>query len=322
MATSSIDRFEHSDLESRYMNKIKTLSEYAWDHECSEPVVRRWLNCFDGRSGFNKQVERLHALHLLSNFLYFGLDEVRELLRALYRDIFQYRLIKKVRQNLGNSSNQDMIRRIYCKELKSTRFLPLGNPSESSSHLLYYFRQENDLPSNLFAYVHDILHDGYRAHANIKRCVFLDDFAGTGNQAIEYSKIASRIRAANPIMVSYYYAMISTPEAIKSIRESSCFDEVECVVRLTDDLRAFSENSLFYIDESPESPKVISKSIMKKIAKVYGNVLSPESPLGYGFGQLILGFSHNVPDNTLPIFSADLPSWNAPFPRRRKWSYR
>jgi hypothetical protein len=34
----------------------------------------------------------------------------------------------------------------------------------------------------------------------------------------------------------------------------------------------------------------------------YGQHLWAADPLGYKDGQLLLGFSHNTPDNTLPIF--------------------
>ena len=322
MATSPIEDIDIHDLEHTYLKKIRILSEYAWAHECDEPVVRRWLDCFNGRSGIDEQVERIHALHLLSNFLYFGLDEIRELLRALYRDIFQYGVVEKLRKDNKDCSNQDFIRREYLRELKSTRFLPLGNPSESSSHLLYYFRQVNDLPSNLFAYVHDILDDAYRAKHRVARCIFLDDLAGTGHQAVQYSEVASRLHAAHKPMKISYYTMMATPEAMAAIEKSSHFDEARCVVDLTDELRAFSDGALHYADMAEEEKEIISKITMCKVARVYGKMLSPEAPFGYGLGQLMVGFAHNVPDNTLPIFSSTADSWYAPFPRRIKWSYR
>jgi hypothetical protein len=40
---------------------------------------------------------------------------------------------------------------------------------------------------------------------------------------------------------------------------------------------------------------------LKQIAHSYGSLLSGH-PLGYKDGQLLLGFAHNTPDNTPPIF--------------------
>ena len=52
-----------------------------------------------------------------------------------------------------------------------------------------------------------------------------------------------------------------------------------------------------------------------------GNDLEPNSPLGYKNGQLLLGFAHNIPNNTLPIFWSDgrqHSPWTPLFPRYRK----
>lgn len=47
------------------------------------------------------------------------------------------------------------------------------------------------------------------------------------------------------------------------------------------------------------------RTFTEKICSAHGAVLCPEDPLGYQDGQLLIGFSHNTPDNTLPIFWSD-----------------
>ncbi|WP_461330746.1 phosphoribosyltransferase-like protein [Bradyrhizobium liaoningense] len=42
-------------------------------------------------------------------------------------------------------------------------------------------------------------------------------------------------------------------------------------------------------------------------------MLCPPHPLGYKDTQLALGFSHNTPDNTLPVF------WEQPNAKIRTW---
>ena len=52
-----------------------------------------------------------------------------------------------------------------------------------------------------------------------------------------------------------------------------------------------------------------------------GEQLVPSHPLGYRDGQLLLGFSHNTPDNTLPVFwyeERDGPNWRPMFRRYPK----
>ena len=294
------------------MNKIRTLSELAWAPKCKEPEVEHWLKCFDGRSGVEEPVERIHMLYLLSNFLYFGHDEIRELLRALYRDVFQYHIIERIRRSNGDSTDGAFIRQCFHKELIATRFVPLGGPSESSNHLLYDFRQVNGLPNALFVDVHQMTSGDFEGEA--KRCIFIDDFAGTGTQAIEYSAVAMEIRRKLTIPVDYY-VLVATPEALLALRQKSTFNDVRCVIEIPVELRAFSQESLFYM----KVPSFISKDIMRLVACTYGErLVAEENALGYGAKQLLLAFFHNTPDNTLPIFWVDTPTWPGPFPRHSK----
>lgn len=298
--------------------KVQVLSELAWESSCEAQAVQDWLENFDGQSGFDPATERLHALHLLGNFLFFGHREVRELLKSLYRDIFKYRLVEEIRMKHGNTLNADFIGRCFLEQLVTTRFVPLGNPSESSSHLLYYFRQVNALPTSYFAHVHDVIFRTDPRGRNVSLCVFIDDFSGTGQQAEEYAAhVVPELRERTQCQL-HYYVLIATRDALDRIRSTNAFDEVGCVVELTSEYRAFSDDALYYMDEGDET-YLLSKDTMKNIAYTYGKVLEPDDPLGFADGQLLLGFAHNVPDNTLPIFRSARPDWPAPFPRYPKW---
>ena len=53
----------------------------------------------------------------------------------------------------------------------------------------------------------------------------------------------------------------------------------------------------------------------------YGPLLRPEYPGGWGNNQLLLGFQHNTPDNTLPIMWAEGDAsrpWTPAFKRYAK----
>ena len=302
------------DSTESFWRKIRVLSELAWDNECQAKAVEYWLENFDGKSGEEPSNEKHHALHLLSNFLYFGHREVRELLRALYRDIFKYRLIEQIRRAHGDTLDADLIDRCFQEHLKATRFVPLGNPSESSSHLLYYFRQVNEIDTRRFAHIHDVVRQ-IRQKQNVSLCVFIDDFCGTGQQAVQYAfEAASTLQRLQ--CKTHYYVLVAVDEAIDRVRDAHVFDEVQCVVEITSEYRAFSNNTLYYMGEESNS---LSKDRMKAIAEIYGRLLDPLAPLGFGDGELLLGFCHNVPDNTLPIFRSARADWQAPFPRYPKW---
>ena len=121
MAAPALGNYD--DFWSECMKKIRILSEFAWERKCQAPEVERWLECFDGRSGFDRGIERIHVLHLLSNFLFFGHDQICELLRAMYRDVFQYRVVEKIRRRNHDSTDSDFIRRRFRQELSATRFV-------------------------------------------------------------------------------------------------------------------------------------------------------------------------------------------------------
>lgn len=289
--------------------KIQTLSELAWDDECQGKIVERWLGDFDGSSSMAEADERLHALHLLSNFLYFGRREVDELLRSLYRDILRYDLVQEIRRTNGNTLNIAHVNDELRQQLEATRFVPLGHPSASPAHLLYRFRQVNDLSAVHFALPSDLLRPS--ALDQISKCIFIDDFAGTGKQAVRYAKAASVEQLRQQATVEYH-VLVATDRALNHMVEKNVFDHVRCVIELTDDYRAFSRRSLYYTGHNYP----VSKSAMKQIAKEYGRKIGSRA-MGFGDSQLVLGFSHNVPNNTLPIFWFEGPNWHAPFPRHR-----
>ena len=305
------------------MRQVKALSSAAWERECEGPVVSEWLSQFDGSSGVDVSDERYQMLFLLCNFLYFGTREIRELLRSVYRDLFRGPLIRQLRAANQDTVDEGFLSSLFWDELKKTRFLPIGNPSESSAHLLYYFRQENVLPREYFISPHEIWGSsrcGVR-HRSARRYVFLDDFAGTGDQALEYSAdIVTPMLSEDEGLEVLYFVLFSTSKALDRVRDTGSFTRVDCVFELGDEFRAFSDDSLFYYN----AEESISKEIGRQVAAYYGTKLGIEEALGYGNGELILGFSHNVPDNTLPVFWGDRIAgldWIAPFPRFPKFFY-
>jgi hypothetical protein len=189
------------DVPDALTRKIKTLNETIWENRVPEPLIREWLDNFDGRAG-DRDKERLHALFILSNVIYFGSRQMRELLKALYRDLYRYRIVEFIRRNNGDTVDEAFIGRAFVDELQKTRFLGVGNPSESGCHLLYYFRQENGLPSTQFIHTHQIFRRDTTTGVltlrfpDVKRYVFIDDFSGSGNQGVEYSRdVVASIKA-------------------------------------------------------------------------------------------------------------------------------
>ena len=137
------------------VEKLKALTQHLWSDMVNWPMIMDWLENFP-ESQPGERSERLHGAFLLSQFMYFGIREMRELLKALYRDVYKYPIVERLRLSQADSVDYEHLAALFEVELDRTRFLGVGNPSESGTHLLYYFRQENRLRSELFINGHEV----------------------------------------------------------------------------------------------------------------------------------------------------------------------
>lgn len=301
------------DLRERLKYKIKVLTETVWEEKLHWPDVERWLENFSDAEN-EPYSEELHALYLLSQFMYFGSREIRELLRALYRDLFRYPLIKDIRKGNKNTRDTKFLEKQFSDALSATRFLGIGNPSESGPHLLYYFRQENALPKDLFIHAHEALTPltakvpALFQDNEVHRLVFIDDFCGSGSQATEYSKhVLRRIRNAKPDLEISYFVLFALRDGLDYIRRHSRFDKVDAIYELDDSYRCFTSNTRYFTKSGGPLNKDFAASMCQKYGMwlVKDDPVMHSSPLGWRNGQLLLGFHHNTPDNTLPIIWYD-----------------
>lgn len=327
------------------MDKIQILSETIWGNRASEPRINDWLSSFAAPANGTEDQRKLHAIYLLSQFMFFGTREMRELMRVLFRDHYRYPIVEEFRKLNGDTTDSTRINGEFEAALERTLFLGVGNPSESGYHLLYYFRQENKLPKTRFIHSHEVFQrkrlDKWRTikatlamlfnrrdryagtlalrDPNINRYIFIDDFCGSGQQGTAYSSdIVEDIKSFNPAIHVSYFVLFGTAAGMEVVRNNTAFDVVECVFELDDSFRCFSTSSRYF--PSPW-PTEITAPFAKLMCQTYGNHLVPTAPFGYGNCQLLLGFEHNTPDNTLPIFWQDEPRgipWTPIFRRHLK----
>lgn len=307
--------------------RITVLNERVWENRNQWPHVEAWLANFDGRAGFEPDVEKLHALFLLSQFLFIGSAETRVLLHSVYRDLFLIPLIQEVRVALGGSRDPMIVEAAVGEALAKTRFLGVGNPSESGVHLLYYFRQENCLTKELFldsaaVFKSTLGEDGKieraLAYPDVERYIFVDDVCGSGDTAAKYSEgIVTELLALKPGAKLHYLAMFATRKGIEKVRTTKFGASSGAVFELDDSYSCLSAGARIMLDAPPH----IDAAILEKVAMSYGELLWPACPGGWDNNQLLLGFQHNTPDNTLPIMWAEgspsLP-WTPAFKRYAK----
>jgi hypothetical protein len=302
--------------------KIRIYSETIWKDKVNDGQLQKWIVNFKNTTQNIDEQEKLNALYLLSKFMYFGNIETREMLKSIYRDKFRYKIIQEIRTAKSQSTNLKEIEALYVTELTNTRFLGIGNPSESGVHLLYYFRQENLLSKDNFINSYEIFdidnttRNATLANPSIRHYVFIDDFCGSGQQAVNYSqKIVTTIHNLDPTIKVSYYPLFATVEGLEKIKKETLFTDVDPVFTLDSSYKCFEANSRYFTDcdDEPNIEQPFSKSICEK----YGNILFPHYPLGYNDCQLLLGFFHNTPDNTLPVFWSEENEW---FPFFKRYS--
>lgn len=307
------------------IRQVKILNETIWEGKANEQSIDRWLSNF-GDSPVDESDDKLCALYLLSRFTYLGSREIKESLKALYRDLVIYPIVANLRRTLDNTEDLEVLSAHLHDELKKTRFLGAGNPSESGSHLLYYFRQENQLGTKSFIHALEAMNllDAEvsnevttNTHAGSKyRFVFIDDFCGTGKQAVRYAgKVVGELRKRSVNCQIEYYVLAGTSAGLAHVRESAGFDRVGCVIELDSSFRCFENDSRYFDDKDVEG-----RQKSRSVCEHFGSIVCSRHPLGYESSQLLVAFFHNTPNNTLPIFWAESREtpWNAIFRRYPK----
>jgi hypothetical protein len=306
---------------------LNTLCEHAWERDITLATVNAWLSNFVGKA-FPQDDERLYALFLLTRFVYFGKRMVREMLASLYRDHVESPLKQRIRKQCRGSRDFRIIQRLYDAELNATRFVGVGNPSESGAHLLYYFRQVNHLRKGLFVdsgAAFKPVCDCQRNSVSLaptdpkaSRYIFFDDVVVTGDQATKYlGETITGIRKHNPQTDIRLLTLFSTPSALSKLNQPHYFaGKASTLFELDQTFCAFSSTSRYFRG----SPSWFTLGDARHLAKVYGTCIQPERALGYRGSELLLGFAHNTPDNSLPIFwdEGRLAPWIPIFPRYDK----
>lgn len=293
--------------------KIKVLHGTAWHDKWQSQgdQYHLWLENF-------KEEEKISAMFLLSKFMYFDNETIRELMQRVYEDLYRRPIIYDIRISKGMTKDPEIIEEEYKMQLARTRFLSIGNPSESSAHLLYFFRQENRLERDLFINAHQLY--THTAEGNvliaktvvddIDRIVVLDDFCGSGSQATSFDgEFVVNLKNDKPNIKIDYFSLFAIEKGLKKI-SGLHYDRAESVFVLDESYKCFSKDSRFFDTKEGD----IKKSC-HTLCNKYGRKLDPRNPLGYKNGQMLVGFHHNTPNNSLPIFWSEKKSWNPIFKR-------
>lgn len=191
-----------------------------------------------------------------------------------------------------------------------TRYLGLGLPAESGSLVSYYYRSANGIPTNQFLEPSEAVDGGFLLGQRVDAVVFLDDFIGSGHQAIQFwQDLSASLGAAADSLRFFYSAFIGYREGQRLIEEKTKLT-VNLVRELDERDKAFGIGSSLVVE--------YARDAAKDIFRQYGQRLFPNHPLGYGDGQGLIVFDHNTPNNSLPVLWSEADGWIPLFKRYSK----
>ena len=183
------------------------------------------------------------------------------------------------------------------------RFVAFGiHSGESGDAMLAAFRVANGLDgarfNELFIHKADLLRENLEPKDTV---VFVDDFAGTGNQVTEaWSESLRELLPGGPR--TFLVLVVAVEDARQRIgRETPLVVRAFRYLRAQDNLFAHECNHF----SRPE----------KNTALNYCQRADALNPRGYGECGLLLVFSHRCPNNSLPILHARGRRFEGLFPR-------
>jgi hypothetical protein len=259
-------------------------------------------------------------------------DNIRSWLEQ-FGDIKDQRVMFKVLTNLRYYSNSfvrekmtevdGIVRRKTVRKIDRGKFKRsdilvsyMDGPAKSGAHFARLYADEAKI------YVESVVEkskigEALKTNTDVQAVVFVDDFVGTGQSAIEYLNKLSPIileSTKNRDLKFYFVAVVAYIKGWRNLEkalESLCLpiEAYVCEI-LTEEEKCFGEKSTAFPDQN-------EKEYAKKVALVYGKEIVRKNPLGYGDLELAVVFERGCPNNSLPILwsESQTPKWIPLFKR-------
>ena len=190
----------------------------------------------------------------------------------------------------------------------------IHGPGKSGATYARLYADENDVLADRVVDPSDIGRE-LDANPTIQAVVFVDDFVGTGQSAIDYFEQSPDLRevlARHNDVRQYFIALTGFGSGSDRLQEYLGKAGVGISVRVGTPLgapdRAFDDRSPIFSD-------AMARANAREIAQRSGRMLQPKQSLGYGGLEALVVFDQSIPNNSLPILWAEKGSWRALFPR-------
>lgn len=261
-----------------------------WERRLSRQKIIQWLNNFTGKQ-HDETVEKKIALSILKKFLYYNEPELRFLCKKCFSQIKNIPILSNPNEYLTTQAS-----RIITNFLSNCRYSYIGNVSESGSILTSPFRQENEISVNYFFEPSSLTKENVNVSHNY---FFMDDFIGTGKTAYDFWLDRLKpIYDETPDVNFYCIALVALKSGAELISNRTGFKLI-CPQILSKEYKIFHESKHVF-------PETKQRTLARDMCYYYGcSLVQEDHALGYRNSQAIVGFHHNVPDNTIPIIWSD-----------------
>jgi hypothetical protein len=111
--------------------------------------------------------------------------------------------------------------------------------------------------------------------------------------------------------------LFATSRGLEHVRKKTRFDVSSSVCELDNSFKSLSTESRYFRN----APEDIDREFARAMCIKYGQEIEPNSALGFGECELLIGFEHNIPNNTLPIIWSEghlTRHWTPALRRHRK----
>lgn len=262
------------ELEQKIREWAERFSDYKRPPKSKD--IKLWINYFSDK---HKSI----AYKILDNLILISEEEIQK-------------GYKNVLDNLnGWNSN-------YRKRKGRWFFCGFGKPHESGPAMMRIFSEATKLSTDVskkifFINVTEIVNAELTADDTI---VFVDDFAGTGRQAVRIWSVIKELVASEA--KTFLLLTAATTQAIKKIE-----NETPLKVSVTHVLN--DKNNIFH------GSSQLFTEMERAVLLTYCRKADRTIPKGFGDCGLIFVLSHKTPNNSVPILHANHPQWNGILPR-------
>lgn len=249
-----------------------------------------WINNID-----NEEIQKMW-LSMFRNFIFIGKQEIKEHMKSVFINILTY---------IGNAIDTTNIVPVESRDGSI-------NSSNDMIGLIHELIIDEEIPKGLDIYSDTILNSASFIKNDITDVILLDDISGTGGTI---KKFIEKYEVYLKDKTIYLGLIVITKTAKQFLEEYSCTSGIKIVIEapLVID-SCFNDGGIFNENDKASLKELEEQLFGKKSDYV----------LGYKASAILVGFSHNIPNNTIGSLWIEKDylkldrDWNTLFKRRVK----